>query len=271
MESSAFSVVVPTYNEADGIEATLRDLHDQLIDVRKRFDVELLVVDDGSTDGTVEIVRRFARETSGAIVVVEHERNAGLVAAMRTGAERALHTTIVFLDADLSYRPEIVERLVAARRDAGVAAAIASPYMDGGYVANVPFVRLIASRGANWILARCAFGRCHTFTGMVRAYDRARFVDLFATAPAGEFNAWALAMFVAKGLGVVEIPAALVWPAARVAAPSRLSARTLWKRTLLVLETARIVASAFRLAERRAGIEAFVPLPQPNGPCRSET
>ena len=137
MERSGITVVVPTYNEASGIVATLTDLSEHVSTLRSRYDVQLLVVDDGSSDGTVGLIEDFA-QADGSIEVIEHDRNAGLVAAMKTGAEHARYDTLVFLDADLSYRPEIIEPLVIARRVANASAALASPYMIGGVVANVP-------------------------------------------------------------------------------------------------------------------------------------
>ena len=271
MERAAVSVVVPTFNESSSILATLHDLCDHINALRTGFDVELLIIDDGSRDDTVELVRRFSQERPNELTLVVHEHNAGLVAAMRTGAERACHETVVFLDADLSYRPTIIEPLVRARRDSGAGMAIASPYMPGGFVANVPFSRLVASRGANWILARCVSGRLHTFTGMVRAYDRSRFLKLFETEPAGEFNAWAVAMFLAEGYTVVEVPASLVWPTSRTEAPGRISAQKLWERVWLVITTSLVMTSAMRLGARRARLGPLVLSSQTNGPWPSES
>jgi glycosyltransferase involved in cell wall biosynthesis len=271
MERAAFSVVVPTFNEESSIRATLHDLSTCINELRDRFDVELLIVDDGSHDDTVALVRRFSQERPNELTLVVHEHNAGLVAAMRTGAERARYGTVVFLDADLSYRPTIVEPLVRAKLDSGASVALASPYMKGGRVANVPLSRLVASRGANWLLARCVSGRLHTFTGMVRAYDRERFLDLFATEPTGEFNAWAVAMFLAEGRTVVEIPADLVWPTSRTAAPGRISTGKLWERVWLVITTATVMTSAMRLGARRARLGPLVLSSQTNGPWPSES
>jgi len=270
MERAAFSVVVPTFNEAPGIVSSLRDLREHIQKLRARYDIEVTIVDDGSTDETVELVRQFCEEYPNELFLVEHERNAGLVSAMRTGAERSHHQTIVFLDADLSYRPEIVEPLVLACRESKAAVALASPYMVGGHVANVPFSRLVASRGANWLLARCAAGRLHTFTGMVRAYDREKFLELFTMRPEGEFNAWAVAMFLKAGNKVVEIPADLVWPLARSASPGRLSAKKLWERTWLVATTASVLSSAMRLGARSADLGPLVLTAPTNRPYSSD-
>jgi len=250
MDRSGFSIVMPTYNESSGIGPVLERLTAHVGELRSRYDVEVILVDDGSSDATVAILERFSTERPGTISIVRHERNAGLVAAMRTGARAARYDTVVFLDADLSYDPDIVEPLVLARARSEATVALASPYMRGGYVANVPFVRLIASRGANWILARCAGGRLATFTGMVRAYDRLAFLALFDQEQVGEFNTWAVAVLLGAGRDVVEVPASLVWPADRYATSSRLTAGKLWERVLLVIETAQMLTANIRRAKK---------------------
>jgi glycosyltransferase involved in cell wall biosynthesis len=255
MHLPAFSIVIPAFNEEASIGSVLARVATYVEGLRSRFEVEIVAVDDGSSDGTLAVLTGFSVDNPGVLTVAFHRENAGLTAAMRTGAETARFETVVFLDADLSYRPEIVEPLVTARQRAGAVAALASPYMRGGRVANVPPVRLIASRGANWILSRCAGGRLHTFTGMVRAYDRAEFLSLFDRAIEGEFNAWAAAELLRRGHRVVEIPAVLAWPPERYAAPSRLTLGKLRQRAALVVRTARVLREAVRASEakRRAG------------------
>jgi dolichol-phosphate mannosyltransferase len=263
----SFSVVIPAFNEEASIEAVLTRVLTHVGTLRSRYDVDVVVVDDGSSDGTLDTLHHVSVDNPESLTVVAHERNAGLTAAMRSGALAARSGTVVFLDADLSYSPEILEALVRARTDAGAAAALASPYMNGGYVANVPPVRLLASRVANAILTRCARGRLHTFTGMVRAYDRAEFLALGERTPVGEFNTWAVAELLAGGARVVEIPAGLVWPKERTSAPSRLTMGKLWERTLLVVKTARFLAAAVREGDRNRGPGTLVLSNQTTGPC----
>lgn len=99
---STLSVVVPAYNEEDGISAIV----ERVLAVRAPLaeagmDLELIVVDDGSSDRTVEIVR--ARE---GVTLICHERNAGYGAALKTGFARARGGWLGFLDADGTYPPE---------------------------------------------------------------------------------------------------------------------------------------------------------------------
>ena len=261
MERVSASIVLAAFNEGDTLRVVLERVVATLMADRS-FDWELIVVDDGSSDGTPRVLKEFSAARPGVLRIVTHPVNRGLVAAMKTGAEAALNATVVYLDADLSYEPEIAGRLMRAKTTTGADVAIASPYMRGGRVANVPLDRLVASRGANWILSRCAGGRLRTFTGMVRAYDTALLRELFSKTVIGEFNTWAIAACIESGRRIVEVPAALVWPRERFEAPSRISPRKLLERAKLVLVTAKYLAAACGSSKRfRTGTLVLVEEP----------
>ena len=231
------SIVVPCFNEGDAIAGIVDRILAYLKTFGPRLSSEIVVVDDGSSDATAHVLQEVSTNNPSAVTVVRHVHNAGLTQAMRTGADAARFGTVVFLDADLSYAPEVVGELFAAKEATGAALAIASPYMSSGRVGNVPFVRLAASRGANFLLSFTLGRKIRTFTGMVRAYDTAVFRALAQKAVHGEFNSAMVAEILKAGLGIVEIPAALVWPGSRTANPSRISLEMLRKRTKLVIDT----------------------------------
>lgn len=103
------SLVVPAYEEARGIDATIRRVEAALGHLRDDGGFELVVVDDGSIDGTADQAER-----SGADVVVRQHPNQGKGAAVRAGVQAASGRTVAFTDADLSYAPEQVLRLLEA-------------------------------------------------------------------------------------------------------------------------------------------------------------
>jgi len=109
------SVVIPCYNEITTVERLLRRV--RAVPLR----MEVIVVDDGSTDGTRELLRRL--ETEGLIdLLVLHETNAGKGAALRTGFERATGDVVVVQDADLEYDPAefpvLLEPILQGKADA---------------------------------------------------------------------------------------------------------------------------------------------------------
>ncbi|WP_328562091.1 bifunctional polysaccharide deacetylase/glycosyltransferase family 2 protein [Streptomyces coelicoflavus] len=106
------SVIVPAYNEKECIEATLRSL------ARSTHPVEIIVVDDGSTDGTAEIAEALG--LPGVRVV--RQPNAGKPAALNNGVRHARHGIVVMMDGDTVFEPDTVRHLVQPFADPGVGA-----------------------------------------------------------------------------------------------------------------------------------------------------
>jgi len=112
-----FSLVIPAYNEQDGIAASIGQLKQQLADVPVEY--EIIVVNDGSADGTAEQLARI-----DGIQVIQHAWNRGYGAALKTGIRHARHPLIVITDADGTYPNERIGDLVrlAAQADMVVGA-----------------------------------------------------------------------------------------------------------------------------------------------------
>jgi glycosyltransferase involved in cell wall biosynthesis len=164
------SVVVPAFNESLILEDNLARLCSYLELLEDEYRWELIVVNDGSSDDTGELADAFASRYSN-VFVVHHEMNAGLGQALRTGFDYAQGDYVVTLDLDLSYAPEHIERLLTKIRQSNAKIVVASPYMEGGKVSNVPWLRKWLSIWANRFLAVAARRNVATFTGMVRVYD----------------------------------------------------------------------------------------------------
>jgi glycosyltransferase involved in cell wall biosynthesis len=254
-ERSAFSVIVPAFNEGPSIAAVLERLITSLGALETEYAIELIVVNDGSSDNTGEVLAAFALQRPGAIRLCNHERNRGLEQAIITGCRAATSDSIVLLDADLSYAPEIVAPLVGCLHSTGAAAVIASPYMRGGRFANVPTTRLVASRIANFLLSLCVGGTIKTFTGMVRAYDARVLLPILSGTPQGEFNTWIVAELLARGQKIVEIPAALIWPPERAEAAPRLTFAALKRRSGQVVASVGALRKGYRLSKHAREVD----------------
>jgi glycosyltransferase involved in cell wall biosynthesis len=139
-------VIVPTYNESDSIAEVARRLFDAAGD-----SVDLLVVDDGSPDGTASLVKALAAESPHGIHVLERSHKQGLgtayVAGFRWGLERG-YWALVEMDADLSHDPADVPRLLE-RLWAGADLAIGSRYVEDGGTENWGPLRRALSAGGN--------------------------------------------------------------------------------------------------------------------------
>jgi glycosyltransferase involved in cell wall biosynthesis len=260
--------VVPCYNEGEAIGVVLDRVRSYLETLAPRVSSEIVAVDDGSSDTTADALEAFSVKYVSGVRIVTHLVNQGLTEAMRTGAEHATKSVVLFMDADLSYAPETIGNVLAAKLQSGAALAIASPYMRGGRVGNVPFVRLAASRGANFLLSFTVGRRIRTFTGMVRAYDRDAFIELAARAAskAGEFNALMVAEALRAGLAIVEVPAGLIWPPERTAGAPRIPAKKLWERALLVLTTVKLLLDSGKGWVKKPDNGSLVLVQRPKGP-----
>lgn len=111
MENSGVSVIIPAYNEETAIEKVLRELVDA-IDKWNMGVVEIIVVNDGSSDNTAEIVSRFPE-----VRLINHRKNKGYGAAVKTGIRQADGEIIVWYDADGQHRPEDLYKLIVKMKE----------------------------------------------------------------------------------------------------------------------------------------------------------
>jgi len=140
-------VIIPTYNEQENVEAIVRAVFAQ------PHDFHVLIVDDGSPDGTAQIVRNLqTAEFAGRLHLLERSGKLGLgtayIAGFRWGLERD-YQYFFEMDADFSHNPDDLPRLLAQCRDEGADVAVGSRYCRGGRVVNWPLDRIILSRGAS--------------------------------------------------------------------------------------------------------------------------
>jgi len=135
------SVVVPTYNEAGSVTGLAERLHAALGD----REWELVIVDDGSPDGTADVAEALAPRIP--VKVVRRAGKAGLASAVVAGFAAARGDIMVVMDADLSHPPEVVPALVNAVEH-GADLAVGSRYVTGGGVMDWPLQRRVVSRVA---------------------------------------------------------------------------------------------------------------------------
>jgi dolichol-phosphate mannosyltransferase len=144
-----FSIVIPTYNEAAGIERLLRALHATF--TQHGLDGEIIVVDDNSPDGTGDVVERLSRELP--VRCLHRSGKLGLSSAVIDGWAQARPSSVALgaMDADFSHDVNAVPQMVAALASGKYGLAIGSRYVRGGGIANWPKRRIIVSRVACWL------------------------------------------------------------------------------------------------------------------------
>jgi glycosyltransferase involved in cell wall biosynthesis len=204
------SVVVPAYNESEILEQNLDTLYRYMEYLEHDYDWEIIIINDGSRDNTGALAESFAK-TKPYIRVIHHRINSGLGQALRTGFEAANGEYVVTLDIDLSYMPEHIEplltRIVQSRADV----VVTSPYMRGGQVSNVPWLRLVLSVWANRFLSAAAKRNVSTLTGMVRAYRTSFVRSLNLNTSGMDINPEVIHKGIVLGAKIEEIPAHLNW------------------------------------------------------------
>lgn len=131
------SVVLPIYNE----KATIGEIHRRVSAVE--LDKEIILVDDGSTDGTREIVSGLA---GGTTRVVLHERNRGKGAAMRSGFSHATGDIVIIQDADLEYDPSYYPKLIAPILEGKADVVYGSRFVTGDYRRVLFFWHMVGNK-----------------------------------------------------------------------------------------------------------------------------
>ncbi len=135
-------VIIPTYNEKENITAIINAVFSQ------QHDFHILIIDDGSPDGTANIVKDLMTKYTEELHLIERQGKQGLGTAYLTGFKWALehgYDYVFEMDADFSHDPADLERLLDACTDDGADLAIGSRYVSGVNVVNWPMGRVLMS------------------------------------------------------------------------------------------------------------------------------
>jgi dolichyl-phosphate beta-glucosyltransferase len=199
----SLSVVLPCLDEAERLPGTLAAYLAHFPPSRAEVELELLIVDDGSTDGTSTIADQIAA-ADPRVRVVRTPRNHGKGHAVRTGIQAAQGELVVFTDADGSYGPEQLDRVVAAldRAPVAIGARLGSQAGAG------PPLRRLASRVFNRAMRLLLGLPFHDTQCGLKGFQRGAAEAVFRRARVNGFAFDAEALLVARRLDleVVEVP-----------------------------------------------------------------
>ncbi len=208
MSKASSIIIIPTYNERENIAAIIS----AIFDLETSFDI--LVIDDGSPDGTGNIVKRLMddEDHTDRLFLVERSSKLGLGTAYIAGFQWALerdYQYIFEMDADFSHNPSDLPRLLSACQDKGADVAIGSRYVSGVNVVNWPMNRVLLSYFASkYVRIITGMPICDTTAGF-KCYSRKvlEMIDLDAI----RFKGYAFQIemkFTAYKMGfdVVEVP-----------------------------------------------------------------
>ena len=205
-------VIIPTYNEKENIEAIIR-----AVTGLQEHAFNVLVIDDGSPDGTADIVKRLmADEFKERLFLVERSGKLGLGTAYIAGFKWAIahgYDYIFEMDADFSHDPNDLPRLLAACEEGGADFAIGSRYADGVSVVNWPIGRIIMSYYASVYTRTVLRTKIKDSTAGFLCYSRKVLegIDLDAVKMKGYgFQIEMKYTAVRKGFKVAEVPVIFV-------------------------------------------------------------
>ncbi|MCW5515659.1 glycosyltransferase family 2 protein [Muriicola sp. Z0-33] len=228
------SIILPAFNEAGVIVKSLTTLTEYLNTLSDKFEWEILIVNDGSSDNTAELADNFAISNDN-IRVIHHRVNRNLGGALRTGFRNAIGEYIVVLDIDLSYAPDHVEMMVDELIATEAEVVVASPYMKGGRTTSVPFLRLVLSKTVNKLMRLASGINIHTFTSMARAYKADFLKSLNLKSSTYSINPEIIQKATILRARIVEIPAHLDWSYQLTEGKTRTSSLRIYKGVLLGL------------------------------------
>ncbi len=200
------TVLVPMYNEEENVNITLPKILETLYNLN--VDYEILVVNDGSTDKTLEVLKEQAQRNK-KIRIVTYEKNKGLGYALKVGFERAKGDYVIVIDSDLSYDAKYIIEIYNELINTNYDIIQGSPYMKGGTALGVPKLRLFISKASNKFFSYIINANVHTVTGMLRGYKKEVLDSLVLESNGPQIMMEILNKAVLLNYKIKEIPAVL--------------------------------------------------------------
>ncbi|MEE8056419.1 MAG: glycosyltransferase family 2 protein [Pseudomonadales bacterium] len=210
MENIDLSIVIPAFNESLIIEKNIDELFSWLGSNLPDFNSEIIVVNDGSTDKMGDVLEEM-KKTRPWLVIAHHKRNFGRGRGVRTGFRNSKGCYVVCMDADLSYEPAIIARLLKPLIAGDADIVLASAHHPEGHFTNVPKQREMLSKWGNNILRLGFQQKMHTVTCIVRAFKREVIGCLELVSDGKELHLEILQKSELMGFHIMEIPATLEW------------------------------------------------------------
>ncbi len=202
-----YTVIIPCYNEAEGVPALRAALQPVIERLMADGGAEVVFVDDGSTDGTGDLLRE-AFADAPFVRILAHPRNLGLGAALRTGFQVARGEIVITTDSDGTYPfEEILSMLRFMSEDVDLVTA--SPYHPGGGIEGVPPWRQLFSFGASSLYRLILSSPVRTYTALFRAYRRRVLEALTIESDGYVAVAEIMAKAIRLGFRVAEYPTTL--------------------------------------------------------------
>jgi len=163
------SIIVPCYNEEEGIENLKNQLNPVIAGLQKGYKLEVIFIDDGSTDNTNALLHHEYGKRK-YVKIIKHKKNMNLGAALKTGFRYATGNFIFTLDSDCTYHPKLIFPMLELIKDADIITA--SPEHPNGKIVNVQKYRIFLSKTVTNIYRIIVSPKIYTYGAMVRLYRK---------------------------------------------------------------------------------------------------
>jgi dolichol-phosphate mannosyltransferase len=203
------SIVSPMFNEESGIKQTIIRFIEFMESMKVKY--EIIFVNDGSSDRTLELATSL-ENVSPCLRIISYSVNRGRGYALRSGISQSKGKYVITMESDLNYGTEIIKQLYYTLEKYNADIVVASPYMIGGKIENVPPIRAFFSSFGNKVLRMAVKSNIHTVTGMTRGYKGESIRKMFLEENGKEIHLEIISKAEVIGYNIIEIPATLVWP-----------------------------------------------------------
>ncbi|CAN6297299.1 unnamed protein product, partial [Urochloa humidicola] len=205
----AYSIIVPTYNERLNVALIVYLIFKHLPDVN----FEIIIVDDGSPDGTQDIVKQLQQVYGEDRVLLRaRPRKLGLGTAYLHGLKHAAGEFVVIMDADLSHHPKYLPSFIRKQKETGADVVTGTRYVKNGGVHGWNLMRKLTSRGANVLAQTLLQPGASDLTGSFRLYKRDVLEDLISSCVSKGyvFQMEMIVRATRKGYHIEEVPITFV-------------------------------------------------------------
>jgi len=205
-----YSVILPTFNERQNLPIITWLLNRTFTE--SGMDWELIIVDDGSPDGTQDVAKQLVKVYSPRVVLQTRSGKLGLGTAYVHGLQFAKGNFIIIMDADFSHHPKFIPQMVAKQRSADYDIVTGTRYAPGGGVYGWDLKRRMTSKGANIFADTVLRPGVSDLTGSFRLYKRPVLERLFEATDVRGFSMQMALAVTAKAMGfsIAEVPITFV-------------------------------------------------------------
>ncbi len=201
------NIIIPAYNEEKNMELVEALLVPELKKIKLHWGI--IFIDDGSTDKTLERMNVYKKKYKEKVQIISHSENSGLGISLRDGITAARGDIIIPLDADFTFHPRDIHKLLERFSQGDVDVVIGSHFSKEGKTEDIPFYRLYLSKAVNLLYQLLLQQRIASISSIFRLYNAEDVKSLPLTAKGFDINAEILFFLLKKKKKVVEVPVTL--------------------------------------------------------------